>query len=68
MSPRSRRPERINTPASLGKVQTHDVARRTCPRRPPKGRPTDKLLQISTSANGADRKLDAADRGQRLLA
>jgi hypothetical protein len=35
---------------------------------PQKVRPTDRLLLMSTSANGADRKLDATDRDQRLLA
>ena len=33
----------------------------------PEGRPTDRLLLMSTSANGADRKLDTAHRGQRLV-
>jgi hypothetical protein len=37
MSPHSRRPVRIDTPASLGKVQTHDVARRKRALGAPKG-------------------------------
>ena len=55
-SPRSRRPARIDTPASLGKIQTHGAAHECSAR--PEERPTDRPLLMSTSANGADRRLD----------
>jgi hypothetical protein len=45
-------------------VQTHGAVHECSAR--PEGRPTDRLLLMSTSANGADRKLDTSDHGQRL--
>src|ERR1700734_411166 len=51
-SPRPRRPARIDTPVSLGKVQTHDVARRTCLGAPKGAAYRQALLDVDISERG----------------